>query len=86
MLYLFLPFPTFLSVLSFSMKQHEKYQLNLQFNLSKFPFLVNRVLKQNKLKKHAALLERIVCDLFPIFIFIFFQNANVHGYLAISSC
>lgn len=45
MLCLFLPFPTFLSVLSFWMKQYEKFQLNLQFNLSEFPFLIGRVLK-----------------------------------------
>jgi len=68
------------------MKQHEKYQLNLQFNLSEFPSLVNGVLKQNKPKNHAALSEGIVCNVFPILFFIFFQNQNMHGYLAISSC
>lgn len=37
-------------------------------------------------KTHAALSERIICDLFPIFLLIFFQNPDKCGYLAISSC
>lgn len=48
MLCLFLLFFQFF--LFFWMNQSEKYQLNLQINLSPFPFLVSRVLKQNKPK------------------------------------
>lgn len=58
---LFLLFPTFLSVLSFWMKQPEKYQLNLNLTALNFQFWSVGCSSKTNQKKHAAVSDRASC-------------------------